>query len=113
MISKIEYDLLIHFLKQPELDDELLFFEEIERLKKDRFIRYNIIYDNMYNGYLVTPLGQRAIEEYEAFQTNESREDQTLEISKKSDKKSTISLWIASISALISLGSLIIAILKQ
>ena len=54
-----------------------------------------------------------SIEEYEAFQTNESREDQTLEISKKSDKKSTISLWIASISALISLGSLIIAILKQ
>lgn len=94
MISKIEFEVIDFLFKSPNIDEEK-FSKEIESLLKDKLIKHRIVdYKRMknvlglvpiYDGFEVTPLGQRAYEEYKNFILNEERENHTVEIAEKAN----------------------------
>ena len=88
MINKIEYEIIKSLLLAPDID-EIKFNDEISSLLKDKFIRYNVTGETstriLYNGYVVTPQGLRAYEEYIAFIESQSREIETVKTAKEAN----------------------------
>ncbi len=124
MISKAEYDVLMMLNSSPEIDEQK-YFNELMSILKDKLISRvlnNVLFCSQ---YFITPLGHRAIEEYEVAQRKISIDDDTLKtareandiakdanrIAEKANKKSNRANWIAGITALLALGSLITAII--
>lgn len=117
MISKAEYEVLMMLNASPEIDEQK-YFGELMALVKDKFISRVLNNELFHSKYFVTPIGQRAIEEYEVTQRKLNIDSETLttareanEIAKDANKKSKRANWIAVVTALFALGSLIVAII--
>jgi hypothetical protein len=86
--------------------------KELTHLYKEKLIDYSVVGESrnaiLYNGYIVSALGMRAIEEYEAFQNKEKRENETLLLAKKSNVKSNLSLIISAISVIVAIIAIIV-----
>ena len=106
MISSIEYEILISLSKNPTSIDEIKKENELSVLLKEKLINYNVIGENnynfFYNGFIVTPNGYRAIEEFENLKKSQNNELENLKLSKKANIKSLISIIISIISLLLS-----------
>lgn len=121
VISKTEYNILCS-LKTDNLIDNR-FHEEINTLLQEKLIYYNVTSENSwgyeYIGYKLTPLGERAIEDYERVLLSEEREkeanalsEEANKIAQKSDNKSKWALGVSIISALIAFVSLVFQFFK-
>lgn len=88
MINENEYKLLSG-LKDSPLIDEVKYYYELKTFFKDELVAYNITGETptatIYNGFLLTPKGERAIEEYENFQKTTQRELETVSIARESN----------------------------
>ena len=114
MINKKEYTLLKLLSKGNNSENEK-YYCEIKNLLEEQMISYNITGETctsiLYDGFLVTALGFRAIEEYENFIDKENREKQTFILSTKADKRSTISLWVSILAALFGLLGVVVSLI--
>ncbi len=121
IISKIEYNILCS-LKTDNLIDSR-FHDEINTLLQEKLIYYNVINETSLEyeckGYKLTPLGERAIEDYERVLMRNEREEEANELSKeanriaqKSDNKSKWALGVSIVSALIAFASFIFNFFK-
>lgn len=114
MITEKEYILLIG-LKTSPLIDETQYYYEIKTFLKDKFISYNIIEETptskIYNGYILTPIGERAIKEYEDYLQSIERDKASVKLAHEandiakeanniSTKAKNWSAWAVGISIL-------------
>jgi len=122
MINEKEYNLL-NGLKNSPLIDELKFYYELQTFFKDEFITYNRTDETptaiIYNGFLLTPKGERAIEEYENFLQSVERDKETVniaheanDIAKEANTISQQSNTIARHSKNLSVGAIIVSIVS-
>ena len=88
MISSNEYNVLISLSSAPEIDEQC-YREELKTLIREKLISYNITGETysqiLYRGFLVTPLGKRAIQEYESFLQSKHREETTLKLAQEAN----------------------------
>lgn len=110
MINSKEYQILQHLLSTYKIDEKEN-LAELNSLYKEKLIDYNIVYqdDNscLYDGYIVTVKGNRAIEEYASFLQKEQREMENLQLSKKANIKSNLSLIFAAVSIVVAILAII------
>lgn len=89
MISKKEFDVLQFLLSSPNID-ESKYGVELSSLRADKLIIFNITkstHDKLiYEGFLITPKGQRAYEEYLAFMKSQSLDTETLKAAKEANE---------------------------
>lgn len=108
MINKIEYEIIKSLQLTPEID-EIKFRDEISSLLKDKFIRYNVTGETstriLYNGYIVTPQGTRAYEEYLAFIESQNREIETVKTAKEANDISKKANALSEKANIIASGS--------
>lgn len=117
MISKTEFEVLSALRINPQID-EGKYLEVIRQLGTDRLIGYHVVDGgNSYDGYIVTPKGERAYEEYLTFQTDEARKDETLgateeanRIAEKANELSSEANLIARKAKRLSLVALIVSV---
>lgn len=106
MISEREYKLLIA-IKETPIVDENEFWDDLQALLKDKLIKHNYTRSTpnalIYDGYLLTPLGDRAIEDFKRLQTTRKQQ-------KSNSIKSTFALIFSAIATIVGLISLIISI---
>ena len=98
MISKKEYNLLVGLRESPHIDENQ-YRQEINLFLKEKFIYYNIIkvpyQNNIYEGYILLPQGERAIEEYEEAMNAHAKRDETVTLAKEANELSKTSNDIA------------------
>lgn len=110
MISEKEYAILKKLKSSPVINEDD-FSAEIYYLRKDKYIDYNIISSDEYNGYVLTSYGERAIEEFETHLQSIEHNKETVAIAKEangiakeanniSKKAKNWSAWAVGISIL-------------
>ena len=120
MISKTEFEVLSALLESKPVDDNAYGYV-LRQLLADKLICYNVVSEDettqYYNGYIVLPKGNRAYEEYLAFQTDEARKDETLgateeanRIAEKANELSSEANLIARKAKRLSLVALIVSV---
>lgn len=131
MISKPEYEVLMMLKASPEIKENQ-YYDVLNTLFHDKLISRLPGNQLFHYKYFITPLGQRALEEYEAAQRKSAIDNDTLdvareandiarkanslseesnEIAEKANRKSKRANWIAGFATLFALGSLIVAII--
>lgn len=121
MINKTEYELLKSLKQSPEVDNER-YFNELRNLLELKMIYYNIIGSNsmqtLYDGYIVTPIGDAAIEEYERMLEKDAREVDTLNtaheannIAKNANKIAEKSNVISKIAIVVSILAIVVSVI--
>lgn len=119
MISKEEYEVLVEISTTGAPDRYIEDDKIILELYNSKLIELVPLKSNpsFYCGYRITPLGKRAMEEYEAHMARNEREIKTIEIaneanaiSRRANKISGLSLIVSIASGLIALASLFVAI---
>lgn len=132
MISKSEYEVLTILSQGPEIDEEK-YFDELQTLLSEKLIRHNVTGQTFnaikYHGFLITPKGQRAFEEYKNFLENQILESEAIKLAeesnkiakesnniancanKKSHNANVLSLIAIVIPSFLSIGALIVSIL--
>ena len=136
MINSIEYKILKSISTGDKIN-EIEYRGEIHFLVKERMIYFNVTEERrstvLYNGFIILPLGLRAIEEYENFLQSQKREEETLKIAeeanaiaykanelskeanKTSDKATKLSGWAFAVSLfgfLLSVATFILSFFK-
>ena len=118
MISSDEYNILKSLKQSPEIDENR-YYNEIRNLLSLKMIEYNVTGETerniLYNGFIVTPMGEAAIEEYERMLKNEKREDETLkvaheanDISRHSNKLSKLAVALSIVAIVVSIVGIIV-----
>lgn len=89
MISEKEFDVLQSLLSSPNIDEDE-YGIELSSLRSDGLIDFNVTRSTrdslIYEGFLVTPKGHRAYEEYLAFVKSQSLDTETLKAAKESNE---------------------------
>lgn len=116
MISSKEYSQLIALRINPNaIDNDMI---AIQTFGKEQFIEYNVVSFGTFNGYVVTPKGERAIEEYEAFLDSSQNEKETLYAAREANEiareantiakhSKNLSIWAIVVSVISALGTIV------
>lgn len=118
MISKSEYQILKSLKQSPEIDENR-YYGELSNLLRLKMIDYNVTGETesnvLYNGFIVTAVGNAAIEEYERMLENEKREEETLkvaheanDISRHSNKQSKLAIILSIVAIAVSVIGIIV-----
>lgn len=89
MISKREFEVLEFLLTSPNIDQQK-YALELASLRLDKLIYFNVVKETkkayIYEGFIVTPKGKRAYEEYLSFLDTQSHEAETLKVAKEANE---------------------------
>lgn len=121
MINSKEFEVLC-ILQENTKIDENKYRQEIKSLLSDKMIYFNVTGSDRnnvyYHGFVITPKGQRAYEEYKAFQFSQKATSETLKAAKEANELSSeankisrgakrISFWAIIVSAVATIISVV------